>query len=272
MPDSQYESMKEKYFIVSDKISRWKLNNRVENWLGYKSDKSEFWKYMYVLYYRVFDSKYYKSGLSIANRIIERYLPFASIHSEVNRKALLLDMVYSLHRFGASYEDYFIYEFFNKNTACRESFDTLKLHYGYCDLVNGQSIRDLFEDKGACYNAFKPYYKRDMLIVKSPNDKTGFLDFMNRHESFIIKPYKGHSGNGIHIISKPNINEGFEKLFEKEIINGPFVLEEVVIQSKEMAALHPQSINTIRVVTFKTDENVDIIGAALRMGTGGGTY
>ena len=51
--------MKEKYYIVSKTISRWKLDNKFENWLGYKADKSEFWKRLYVLYYRLFDNKYY---------------------------------------------------------------------------------------------------------------------------------------------------------------------------------------------------------------------
>ena len=38
-------------------IARWKLNN------SFKADTSEFWKCLYVKYYRLFDSKYYKGGL-----------------------------------------------------------------------------------------------------------------------------------------------------------------------------------------------------------------
>lgn len=40
--------MKEKYYVVAKTITRWKLNNSFENWLGQKADTSECWKkYMY---------------------------------------------------------------------------------------------------------------------------------------------------------------------------------------------------------------------------------
>ena len=40
--------MRDKYYIIHKGIARWKLNNSFENWLGYKADKSEFWKSVYV--------------------------------------------------------------------------------------------------------------------------------------------------------------------------------------------------------------------------------
>ena len=52
--------MKEKYYVVAKTITRWKLDNPLENWLGYKADKSEFWKRLYVLYYRLFDNVIFK--------------------------------------------------------------------------------------------------------------------------------------------------------------------------------------------------------------------
>ena len=51
--------MRDRYLIIHKGIARWKLNNPFENWLSYKADKSEFWKCIYVLYYQIFDYKYY---------------------------------------------------------------------------------------------------------------------------------------------------------------------------------------------------------------------
>ena len=45
---------REKYFGLSPRIARWKLDNPLENWLGYKADCSEFWKKVYIFYYNVF--------------------------------------------------------------------------------------------------------------------------------------------------------------------------------------------------------------------------
>lgn len=49
--------MKDKYFGMSPRIAQWKIDTPFENWLSYKADKSEFWKSVYVKYYRFFDKK-----------------------------------------------------------------------------------------------------------------------------------------------------------------------------------------------------------------------
>ena len=45
--------MKEKYFVVANSISKWKVDNVVENCLAYFADDSAFWKHIYVLFYKV---------------------------------------------------------------------------------------------------------------------------------------------------------------------------------------------------------------------------
>ena len=67
--------MKEKHYIVAKSISRWKLDNWFENWLSHKADESESWKKLYVLYYQIFDYKYYVRGLRYINAEIEKQLP-----------------------------------------------------------------------------------------------------------------------------------------------------------------------------------------------------
>ena len=57
-----------------------------------------------------------------------------------------------------------------------------------------------------------------------------------------------------------------EKIMEQG--DGKFVVEELIIQAPEMAVLHKESINTIRIATFTINGKVDILGTALRVGTG----
>jgi hypothetical protein len=59
-----------------------------------------------------------------------------------------------------------------------------------------------------------------------------------------------------------------KELFNDFLNNGHFVLEELIEQGEEMASLHRESINTLRVATFKIEDEVVIYGAAVRMGTG----
>lgn len=100
--------MKDKYYIIHKGIARWKLNNSFENWLSYKADKSEFWKFVYVSYYKWFDRKYYKVGLKYLNLYLDL---FKKQWEGLNRDYIIRDMIYSLHRFGADFQDYWNYNF-----------------------------------------------------------------------------------------------------------------------------------------------------------------
>ena len=260
--------MREKYFTVAKTISRWKIDTPFENWLGDKADNSPFWKRLYVLYYSIFDRKYYVNGLPYIDREIKRQFNGVEIERTIGGGNLRQDIIYSLHRFGVSFEEYFLYKFYNLNAEGRRKFNSLKMQYGYCELVNDESIRDLFEDKGKCYELFKPFYKRDLVVVKDEHNIEALKDFLSKHQSFIYKPINGHSGIGIRIYRNfDNKDSGaLDNLIHQG--DGQFVVEELINQASGMAALHAESINTIRIATFTVNHKVDVIGAALRMGTG----
>lgn len=106
--------MKEKYYEVAKTITKWKLDNPFENWLGYRADKSEFWKRLYVLYYRIFDNKYYCGGIKLLEKEIARQNLTISKENFLSISFLKRDMIYCLHRFGVSFLDYFVYKFYEK--------------------------------------------------------------------------------------------------------------------------------------------------------------
>ena len=263
--------MKEKYYRVAKSITRWKLDNWFENWLGYKADKSEFWKRLYVLYYKIFDSKYYKNGLPYIHKEIEKQtsnLPGFCLGGGnlLNNKWLVRDIIYSLHRFGVNFTEYFVYKFYSLNVIGREQINNLRIQYGFCEIVNAPNLRELFDNKGLTYEKFKPFYKRDLLTISSTEDYQNFMTFVSKHSSFIYKPLKGVCGRGIKIYR--DITAGYKELFNDFLKNGDFVVEELIEQGEEMASLHRESINTLRVATFKIKDEVVIYGAAVRMGTG----
>ena len=157
--------MKEKYYTVAKTISRWKIDTPFENWLGKKADNSLCWRRLYVFYYRLFDGEYYKKGLPFIEKEIKRQVHGEEIACKLGKANLRNDLIYSLHRFGVSFEEYFIFKFYDLNAYGRSKYNSLKMQYGYCELVNDKKIRALFEDKGKCYDLFKPFYKRDLVVV-----------------------------------------------------------------------------------------------------------
>ena len=255
--------MKEKYYIVAKTISRWKIETPFENLLGGLADKSEFGKRLYVLYYRLFDHDYYVKGMPYLLREIERQKPNYTGWGGV--EYLKRDMIYSLHRFGASFEEYFVFQFYNLNAQGRSKFNTLKMQYGYCEQVNGADVRDKFEDKGKCYQLFQRFYKRDVVTYLGDDEKVQLEEFVKKHPRFICKPLNGHSGQGIKIY-EVKTEKDIERIITE--VHGGFVVEELIRQNAPMSDLHKDSINTLRLVTFRVQDNVELIGAALRMGTG----
>lgn len=55
----------------------------------------------------------------------------------------------------------------------------------------------------------------------------------------------------------------------KERITGQYLLQELITQHPQMSALHPSSVNTVRMITFNNNGHVDVFCAALRIGTKG---
>ena len=135
---------KDNYFGLSPRIARWKLDTPLENWLSGMADSSEFWKRLYILYYQLFDNKYYKVGVRMVKDAIALHKQdFATC----NEKFLIRDMLYCLHRFGFSFQDYCIYGFVDRTLQCRKTFISDKLRYHYCDLLNAPFVERMMTDK-----------------------------------------------------------------------------------------------------------------------------
>lgn len=255
---------KDKYFGMSPRIARWKIDNAIENWLSYRADSSAFWKKMYVSYYRLFDNAYYLGGLKYLQGIVNQTL---KLDKGMDPDAVMTDMIYCLHRFGISFQDYCIYDFLHHPLlSYRTSFVPDKLRYHYCDLLNAPEVSKLMTDKFACYQRYKPFFKRDMVGCFTADDQEPFLGFLARHDRFIYKPLNEHSGHGIEIFQTSEID--VMEFFSSKLPAGPFVLEELIQQGKETARMHPQSVNSCRVVTFFLKGEVHVLAATWRIGSG----
>ena len=57
---------REKYFGLSPRIARWKLDKPLENWLSYRADHSSFFKRLYLFYYSLFDRSYQQISINQA--------------------------------------------------------------------------------------------------------------------------------------------------------------------------------------------------------------
>lgn len=253
----------DRYFGISNRIAKWKEPSDFEIALSYAAENDPVSKSLYVKYYRDLNPEYYEKGKLAARKLYDDH-PLDFINQDF--ETIYEDMVYCLHKYGFSFQDYCIYSLGDRSELCRKKFISDKLRYHYCDILNAPDVEGLMTNKLSCYKEYKEFFKREVAPVSSINEKADFLDFIKRHDRFIYKPLNEHSGHGIELIDTKNINP--EEWFDNIVNLHPGIVEEVITQGDVMNKINKSSINSCRIVTFTIDNDVRIIGGALRMGVG----
>lgn len=187
--------------------------------------------------------------------------------------------IYDYWVYGNNIEEEFFYGFYKKKHAEKSTYMTNRVKNVYADyLCCGDArvpfeirkpIMDQLEKKYDCYKLLEPYYKRDIIEIIDSNDYSKFEKFVSNHPVFVAKPSDFWWGLGVHKVDLANyesieacfidlLNEGSKIQSRHPSRDSSIVLEELIIQSEGLAALHPSSINGIRVTTVR-DKNGNIV-------------
>ncbi len=187
--------------------------------------------------------------------------------SKIQIRKYQRQMTYAYLRYGWKFDEYFMFHFSRLSHKGRMEFvPDLQKDY-FCRVVNPPAMHDIFTDKGATYNHFSSYYKRDVCPVRSwENDQKKFISLISSHDKYIIKPLEGYMGSGVQIIQGKSIEE-MRRILHDEYPSG-FISEELIQQDEKMAMLHPSSVNTIRITTLRLGGKIHIINPFVRMGRG----
>lgn len=96
-----------------------------------------------------------------------------------------------------------------------------------------------------------------------------------RHPVFVKKVGKSSLGKGVekidltNIIKKNDINTLLKVIQTWQSEEEDLLLEELVIQSKQLAAFNQSSVNTIRIITYNTRSGIVAPFTFLKTGKGG---
>lgn len=191
--------------------------------------------------------------------------------SEEKRKAVVEDMMNEAKTYSVGFDEYIMYHFENRDFEDRRQFVPSRERALYCERLNKRENQMVFDDKGMTYEVFGKYFHRDLTEVVGWKDasKKAFAAFVEKHPRFIIKPFNGGNGKGIKIIDSKQMGSFAQmcEVLKKDYPSG-FVAEELIIQAKELAAVHPESVNTLRVFTIRFDDRVEFLPFAWRVGRG----
>lgn len=252
-------------------VARWRIENPLEHFLADLADDSDTLKCVYVLFYKIFDRKYYIKGKSIVDKIYknrkEELCKFFG-KGGVKQSKIITDMLYCMHRFGISYDEYFDFECYKLNAEGKSAFVSEKIRYKYYSQLNDEkNYSNTFLNKMETYRAFKKFYKREIGLIEEKTEFGDFKEFVERNNDFVIKPLAGQCGIGFKKYRLSEISD-LHQLFNEIHSSGSYVMEAQIHQSDVMGRFHPESVNTIRVPSIYMGDKTVIFHPWFRMGQG----
>lgn len=161
--------------------------------------------------------------------------------------SIKIDMLREYVRSGTTPAEYVDFHFFEKGSQERKAY------------ISTQEMNSLFYyssnrnclpvGKYNLYQLFKPYFKRSIIRIgfdNSEEETRTFSDFISHHDCYTLKPVRGTKGHGVRILSARETGT-LAKLHS--VCSRECILEELIEQGPELACFHPQSVNTLRMVT-----------------------
>lgn len=135
----------------------------------------------------------------------------------------------------------------------------------YCD----KNVLDVFLPKDKVPHVYLKNMNGYFYFDGNPVTQTEAIKRCSNIGTVILKPSLSSKGKGIRkLVLKEGVdtetNQNIEHIFKK--YKSDYTIEECIIQHERMAALNPTSVNTIRILTYRSDYEVLVVYAVIRIG------
>ena len=230
------------------------LANVVYSPLG---DKLAQWVRIPQLYAGFMAWSFKRSALNDAKRVFSKETAIGSFN----------DFKHAVDKHWVTYNEYaYQYEFYNKTEEEREEFvSRARMGYFYRRYAPA-SARAIFRNKNRFLTKFSKFIRRDWIYA--PNASYEEFSQLVSNYDCIIKPCDGAFGRGISKVYKNGDHRDDRKLYDS-CVEDRMLVEQCIESCEELKALHPQSLNTIRVVTIANKDKACVFSGVLRAGVGG---
>ncbi len=168
------------------------------------------------------------------------------------RVSTFFDMLGCMFRYGAGYYDYLIFDFAHLTAAQRATFVTRGVSRKMNVYLNDPAYTHIFDNKDEFNKLFARFIRRGWLVLAESSEED-VRRFVQGKKEVFVKILDGECSHGcerIHMEDWPD----FDKLYEHIRSGGFGLLEDVVDQHPAVEALHPGSVNCLRVITLLDDD------------------
>lgn len=177
-------------------------------------------------------------------------------------------LVQASWQYGASFEDYYAFRFFEKQSTERRRYLTTSLCFDLDLQLNHIEKRHILKDKLSCSHHFQDLLGRPVWTFKDLTNQP-----LSTSAPKLVAKYRwGQLGKGIHFFPAASTWAETLHLLKNTLQNlDDFVFEPYLEQHSDLHRLNPGSVNTLQIITCLQGCDVFILNCILRMGIGEGT-
>lgn len=179
---------------------------------------------------------------------------------------LRVDILFDHFAYGFMPEEYFSFHLEGKTQEQKKEYISDRDRFIYTYKLNNILELGMFFDKYKVYQKYSEFYKRDVICLSSRADYKKFCCFTKKHPVFVRKKIGMSRGKGVSLIRADKTKQSRQELFDSLISQGRMILEEPIIQSKEMSYFNEDSVNTVRCPTLLTKKGVELAPCRFRIG------
>ncbi len=176
-------------------------------------------------------------------------------------------MLWCSVRYEMGFRDYVVWDIRVLKARERATWMTHPKAFRLNKTLNGPDSRIILGDKARFLTDFADLVRREWIDAGDAgvDELTAFL---GRHPRVIAKPAAGEGGAGIAIFDTADIDDVAAWKAER-IEKDQTLLEQVLSQHDDLNAIYPDSVNTVRMITYRDPQDeLHVIASVLRIGNG----
>ena len=194
---------------------------------------------------------------------LNKMIDIMALDNHVSKTRIKLDMYFNILTRGVGYTDYFRGNYYNLTSKEKDTFVTTKSFYKLISYLNDDKYEIVLHDKILFNTIFKKYLKREFIDLRETN-LDEFKIFLNSRKVVFAKDPVGYGGHGITKITVSK-EKDLKKLYEKLLTQKQYLIEEEIVQSKEVNEINPNVVCSLRICTLYKDGKAYLVGNAFRI-------
>ena len=180
---------------------------------------------------------------------------------------IISDMLWCSVRYEMGFRDYVVWDIRVLSARERKTWMTHPKAFRLNKTLNGPDSKIILGDKARFLTDFADLVGREWMDAADASIDE-LSAFLQRHPRVIAKPAAGEGGAGIAIFETAGIDD-VSAWRDERIEEDQTLLEQVLTQHDDLNAVYPDSVNTVRMITYRDPAGeLHVIASVLRIGNG----